>query len=64
MDEEAQLKATRQQLLEQASEIAAEVARINTRLQALCPHTWKLHQIAGEGRYCTKCGVYDDDFDD
>lgn len=64
MDKETQLKAKRQQLLDQATEIAAEIAMINASLQALCQHTWKLHQMAGEGRYCTKCGMYDPDFDD
>jgi hypothetical protein len=33
-------------------------------MQQNCEHSWKLAQIAGEGRYCAKCGLHDYDFDD
>lgn len=32
--------------------------------QQNCEHSWALWQVAGEGRYCTKCGYRDYDFDD
>jgi len=33
-------------------------------VQALCDHQWRLHQVAGDGRYCIHCGLNDPFFDD
>ena len=52
-----QLRAKRKALINQ-------IAEIDRELQGLCIHDWKWHQIAGEGRYCAKCGKRDFDCDD
>lgn len=48
----------------QRSEIDRQIKDVIAQIQAQCEHTWKWHQIAGEGRYCTKCGYADLDCDD
>lgn len=59
MDEAKQLLARRRSLIDQRSQVNFEIAEIDRRLSDLCSHEWKWHQIAGEGRYCTKCGATD-----
>ena len=59
-----QLRAKREALINQQSKITSEIAEIDRELQGLCIHDWKWHQIAGEGRYCAKCGKRDFDCDD
>lgn len=55
-----QLKA----LYEERGELDRKISEINKQLQNLCDHDWKWHQIAGDGRYCTKCDKedYSEDF--
>ena len=48
----------------QRSEIDNEIKDVIAQIQAQCEHNWKWQQIAGEGRYCTKCGYADLDCDD
>lgn len=57
-------KARMRSLVLQRSAIDAELKQIDERLQELCDHNWHWHQIAGEGRYCTKCMKHDLDCDD
>ena len=46
-------------LKRQRSEIDSKIKDVVLRIQAQCEHNWKWQQIAGEGRYCTKCGYVD-----
>lgn len=57
-------KARRSSLILQRSIIEAELEKIEKRLQDLCDHNWHWCQVAGEGRYCTKCMKRDMDCDD
>jgi len=58
------LIAQRESLVAQRTHVDFELSKIDRRLTELCRHEWRLHQVAGEGRYCTKCGECDSDFDD
>lgn len=62
--EARQLLARRRMLIGQRAQAKFEISEIDRRLSELCHHDWKWHQIAGEGRYCTKCGKRDFDCDD
>ena len=46
-------------LEQQRVEIDRQIKDVVGQIQAQCEHTWKWQQIAGEGRYCTKCGYVD-----
>lgn len=60
MTEQEELK----DLKRQRSEIDSKIKDVVQRIQAQCKHDWKWHQIAGEGRYCQKCGYVDLTCDD
>lgn len=63
--EEAQrLLVRRRSLVELRAQTNFEISEIDRRLSELCNHDWEWHQVAGEGRYCTKCGKRDFDCDD
>lgn len=62
--ETQQLLARRRTLIDQRAQANFEIAEVDRRLSDLCSHEWKWHQVAGEGRYCMKCGKRDFDCDD
>ena len=62
--EQNELIARRASLVGQRAQVNSEIDEIDRRLSELCSHDWRWHQIAGEGRYCTKCSKRDTDCDD
>ena len=44
-----------EKLLKRKAAIRKELRKIEDRLQEICEHKWVLSQVAGDGRYCTKC---------
>ena len=62
-----QLDAARnelQALIEEREALQQRIDAARCKVQALCNHRWKLHQVAGDGRWCLLCGLNDPFFDD
>lgn len=58
------LLALRKTLIDQRAQANFKISEVDRRISELCAHEWKWHQVAGEGRYCTKCEKRDFDCDD
>lgn len=64
MSDAAELRDVRDWMIGQRDRLNAEIAAVELRLQALCSHEWRWRQVAGEGRECRRCGLWDLDCDD
>lgn len=53
-----------QALIEDRKDLNLRIALAKRKVQALCDHRWKLHQVVGDGRYCQRCDLNDPFFDD
>lgn len=64
MADAAEMRDVRAWMIGQRDRLNAQIAAIDLRLQALCRHEWRWRQVAGEGRECRLCGLWDLDCDD
>ena len=58
------LKKQRSELVIKRDSIAAQIRTLDTQISKRCNHVWVWNPIAGDGRYCTVCGIVDIDCDD
>ena len=56
---EAEAAKALSRLVAKRKKLDKQIAEAWEALRAVCEHSWEWHQIAGNGRFCVKCGEED-----